>query len=351
MDVSALKRWWGPIAALASMGVVVSAGITTLLLWLLARHMGCNLPLAWCALFGALIAPTDPLAALAVVRRVGAPLNLRMKLVGESLFNDGIGVVLFLMLLGFIQGGSSFAEAGAALVQALAGAALIGGGLGLVALRALASIDDYPVEVLITLALATGSYALADMVGASAPIATVVGGLVIGHKARREGLLSERTRGHLNTFWQTLDELLNALLFSLMGLEILALDAKADQAVLGLIAWGCVVAGRWAGVALCLWPFRYRRRPGTVAVLTWGGLRGSISLALALSLPASEHTGTLVVVTYVVVVASCLIQGTTLGAVVRHGLQVGAGVPDSPSVPADTEPLDEEGNLSRKRTP
>lgn len=330
VDVSALKRWVGPVAALSTAGVVLSAAVTGTALWAIAGLLGSPIPWAWCALFGALIAPTDPLAALAIVKQAGAPPHLRMKLVGESLFNDGTGVVLFLALLAFAQHGVAEPLVTAAwFAWSLLGGLCLGAGMGWLTLQALARVDHYAVEIMLTLALATGSYALAEAMHASAPIATVMAGLVIGHKAR-PALMSQRTQEHLDTFWETLDEILNAALFALMGLELLVIQTRPDHVVLGIIAWGCVLVGRWFGVVLSLVPYRRRTAPGTVAVLTWGGLRGGISLALALSLPESPHTVTLIVLTYVVVVLSALVQGTSLGVVVRRAIHRGAGTPDGP---------------------
>lgn len=321
VDASALRKWAAPIASLATLGVVVSMTVTGGALWLFAHALSFPIPFIWCLAFGALIAPTDPIAALAIVRQLRAPKAMEVKLVGESLFNDGTGVLLFLVVLGIIAmpEAAPAGEWGTLLATAVwepIGGLLVGVVLGSVVLRALSKVDHYPLEVLLTLALATGSYGLAEALHGSAPIAAVVAGLMIGTKGRNH-VMSDRTREHLDTFWETLDELLNAALFALMGLELLTMPLGVREVALGVLAWACVMAGRLAGVVLPLLPFRRRSARGTIPVLTWGGLRGGISLALALSLPTSPYTQTLVAITFVVVMISAIGQGLTLGKVVN----------------------------------
>lgn len=320
VDAPRLKHWWAPIASLATVGVLISTLATAGVLYGVAHVLGFDLPAIWCLAFGALIAPTDPIGALAIVRKMKAPKDLEMKLVGESLFNDGTGVLFFLVVLGMLTSGADGdwkMDLARELLWAPAGGAAIGLVLGWIATRALSHVDDYPIEVLITLALATGSYGLSEALHASAPIAVVVAGLVIGTRGRSHAM-SERTRTHLDTFWETLDELLNAALFALIGLEILTMPLGVRELALGVLAWGSVLAGRWLGVIVPLLPFRSRLRRGTVPILTWGGLRGGISLALALSLPASSYTATLVAATFVVVVLSSVVQGLSLGRLLGY---------------------------------
>lgn len=323
VDAKALKKWAAPITSLVTLGVVLSMLATAGTLWLFAHALKFPIPFMWCLVFGALIAPTDPIAALAIVRQLGAPKPMVVKLVGESLFNDGTGVMLFLLVLGTItmpltagHDPASWAHLiGGALWEPVGGL-LVGGALGAIVLRALVKVDHYPLEVLLTLALATGSYGLAEAIHGSAPIAAVVAGLMIGTQGRNHAM-SDKTREHLDTFWETLDELLNAALFALMGLELLTMPLGVREVALGVLAWVCVMVGRFTGVVIPLLPFRKRTAPGTIPVLTWGGLRGGISLALALSLPASPYTQTLVAVTFMVVMISAIGQGLTLGHVVR----------------------------------
>jgi CPA1 family monovalent cation:H+ antiporter len=346
VDAPRLRRWAGPIASLAIVGVLGSAAVTGALFWAVAQVLGFHLPLLWCMLFGALIAPTDPIGALAIVRRLKAPRDMEMKLVGESLFNDGTGVMLFVLLLGLLNplgphDGALMHNLFQEIVWAPCVGVFIGFMLGWLVLRALARVDDYPIEVLLTLALATGSYGLAEAVHASAPFAVVVAGLVIGTKGRTH-MMSVKTREHVDTFWGTLDELLNAALFALIGLEILTMDVGWREAVLGVLAWVCVGVGRGVGVVGSLLPFWHRIGRGTIPLLTWGGLRGGISLALALSLPASPYSQTLIAVTFVVVVLSGIGQGLSLGPLVRR-------VKALPKVPSVVPPLEapEEGPDSK----
>jgi CPA1 family monovalent cation:H+ antiporter len=322
VDGAAMRKWAPQILSLATFGLLLATAVTAGALWLFAHALHFQLPFLWCLAFGALIAPTDPIAACAIVRKMGAPKSMVTKLVGESLFNDGTGVMLFLLVMGFIATlGSN--QKGVWMHLAISagwepvGGILVGLVLGAVALRALVKVDHYPLEVLITLALATGSYGLAEAVHASAPIATVIAGLMIGTHGRTHAM-SDRTREHLDMFWETLDELLNAALFALMGLEMLTMPLGVREISLGVLAWACVLVGRWVGVALPLLPFGNRTARGTIPILTWGGLRGGISLALALGLPNSAFRETLVAITFVVVMLSSIGQGLTLAPLIER---------------------------------
>ncbi|MCS6896569.1 MAG: sodium:proton antiporter, partial [Nitrospira sp.] len=280
--------------------------------------VGLPLPFLYCLLFGALISPTDPIAVLGALRQARLPKALEMKIVGESLFNDGVGVVIFLVLLNLLPketvGGADilllFAE------EALGGAAL-GLALGYVAYRMLRSVDNYQVEILITLALVMGGFGLADLLHTSGPIAVVVAGLLIGNYGR-QWAMSEVTRERLDSFWELLDELLNAILFVLIGLEVLVLSFQRSYLIAGLAAVPLVLAARWIAVVLQVGGLSLIRKfdDQTIGILTWGGLRGGISVALALSLPSGPERDALVTITYVVVVFSILVQGLTIGRVV-----------------------------------
>ncbi len=311
------QRWI--IGLLATAGVALSTAIVGLLSWWVFGWLGFHIPLIYCLLFGALISPTDPVAVLAILKSVGVPKSLETKITGESLFNDGIGVVLFLLLFGVaVQG----AEPGlwhttVLFVREVLGGALFGllsGGLAYVLLK---GVDHYPVEILITLALAAGGYALADAWHLSGPIAIVVAGLLIGNQGRVLAM-SETTRERLDTFWELMDEALNAMLFVFIGLEMLLMPITWPFLVAGLAAVPIVLAARATSVLIPVSLMRWRRRfsPGVVRILTWGGLRGGISVALALSLPAGVERPLIVAVTYAVVVFSVLVQGLTLGKVI-----------------------------------
>ncbi len=299
------------VGTLAVAGTILSSVVIGLLGYVLFDWVGLPLPFLYCLLFGALISPTDPIAVMGVLRQARLPKALEMKIVGESLFNDGVGVVLFLVVLNLLPKDTVhvtdvlvlFAE------EALGGAAL-GVALGYLAYRMLRSVDNYQVEILITLALVMGSFGLADLLHTSGPIAVVVAGLLIGNYGR-QWAMSETTREHLDNFWELLDELLNAVLFVLIGLEVLVLSFKQPYLLAGLVAIPLVLMARWLSVVLQIRLFSLVREftARTVTILTWGGLRGGISVALALSLPLSPSRDTLVTITYVVVVFLILVQG------------------------------------------
>ncbi|HBR49673.1 MAG TPA: sodium:proton antiporter [Nitrospira sp.] len=305
------------VGTLAVVGTILSTVVTGLLGYVLFAWVGLPLPFLYCLLFGALISPTDPIAVMGVLRQARLPKALEMKIVGESLFNDGVGVVLFLVVLNLVP--KEMVHVTDVLVlfaeEALGGAAL-GVALGYLAYRMLRSVDNYQVEILITLALVMGSFGLADLLHTSGPIAVVVAGLLIGNHGRKWAM-SETTREHLDNFWELLDELLNAVLFVLIGLEVLVLSFKQPYLLAGLVAIPMVLVARWLSVVLQIKLFSFVREftARTVTILTWGGLRGGISVALALSLPPSPSRDALVTITYAVVVFSILVQGLTINRV------------------------------------
>lgn len=344
VDIQQLRSWAKSIAALATVGVLIAAFVVGGLLWLAAMGMGIELPFTWCLLFGALISPTDPIAALAIVKSVGAPRQMEIKLVGESLFNDATGVMLFLVVLGVITTGDlSPTLLAHELFVAPVGAAVLGWGLGMLTTRAISHINHHPTEILMTLALASGVYALSEAIHVSAPIAVVAAGLVIGHRARKRAM-SEETRKHLDVFWEGIDEVINATLFVLIGLALVIIDLDWKVVLLGVIAWVLVLVGRWTAVTVALFPIKNGRRlgSGTTRVMVWGGLRGGISLALALSLPNSTLANELVTITFIVVALSSAVQGMTLARVIPRQIQADisedvahpeAGILEDPDAP------------------
>ncbi|MDH4252690.1 MAG: sodium:proton antiporter [Nitrospira sp.] len=311
------------IGTLAVIGTILSSLLIGGLSYVVFALVGLPLPFLYCLLFGALISPTDPIAVMGVLRQARLPKALEMKIVGESLFNDGVGVVIFLVVLNLVPKETVhvtdvlvlFAE------EALGGAAL-GLALGYIAYRMLRSVDNYQVEILITLALVMGSFGLADLLHTSGPIAVVVAGLLIGNYGR-QWAMSETTREHLDNFWELLDELLNAVLFVLIGLEVLVLSFQQPYLIAGLVAIPLVLAARWITVVLQVKGFSFVREfnEKTIRILTWGGLRGGISVALALSLPPGSSRDALVTITYAVVVFSILVQGLTINRVLGEGPQ------------------------------
>jgi CPA1 family monovalent cation:H+ antiporter len=309
------------IGTMAVVGTILSSLITGLLGYWLFDFVGLPLPFLYCLLFGALIAPTDPIAVMGVLRQARLPKALELKIVGESLFNDGVGVVIFLVVLNLLPKPAVHVTDIAALflTEAVGGGAL-GLALGYLAYRMLKSVDNYRVEILITLALVMGSFLLADWLHTSGPIAVVVAGLLIGNHGRRWAM-SASTREHLDNFWELLDELLNAVLFVLIGLEVLVLNFQRPYLLAGLAAIPLVLFARWISVVAEIKAFSLVREftNRTITILTWGGLRGGISVALALSLPPGARRDAVVTITYLVVVFSILGQGLTLTTVLKMG--------------------------------
>lgn len=319
VDLGALRRHRWPVAALALAGTAASTLVVGGGLWWLLPHLGVPLPLALCLLFGALISPTDPIAVLGILKSAGAPKEIELVIAGESLFNDGVGLVLFLLFAGMLAEGRTpqAAEAVHLLLREAGGGLALGVVAGLVAYRLLRAIDQHEVEVLITLATVMGGYALADRLHVSGPLAMVTAGLVIGNTARWHGM-SEHTRLHVDIFWHLVDEILNAVLFVLVGLEVAVIDLSAAQLVAAAAAIVVSLAARALTAGL---PVRLARRwfglpPRAGRLLTWGGLRGAISIALALNVPAVAGRDTVLTMTYGVVVFSILVQGLTIGRLV-----------------------------------
>jgi CPA1 family monovalent cation:H+ antiporter len=321
VDINDLAEQKAIIALLATVGLVLSTAVVGILLWAVLFLFDAQLPFIHCLLFGALISPTDPIAVLGVLKSAGVPKSLEAKITGESLFNDGFGVVIFLVLLEITAGTRELRASDVAtlLGQEVVGGTALGLVAGMLAYLMLRSVDVYQVEVLITLALVMGSYALAASFHLSGPIAVVVAGLLIGNHGRRFAM-SDRTREHLDTFWELVDEVLNAVLFVLIGLEVLLLAFTARYLLIGLVAIPIVLLARLASVAAPItFLQRYRRfSPFTTRILTWGGLRGGISVALALALPRGVEREVIVAVTYAVVVFSILVQGLSLGWLIKH---------------------------------
>jgi len=314
----ASRRW--PIGILATVGVVISTFVIGFATWELLDLVGIPLPFIYCLVFGALISPTDPIAVLGILKSADAPRGLEIKIAGESLFNDGVAVVVFTVILDIAVGGHQVTPVGIAILFAeeALGGILYGLAIGYLAYWLLKSIDDYQVEVLITLALVLGGYALAAYIHVSGPLAMVVAGLLIGNRGRMFAM-SQTTREHLDTFWELMDEILNAILFVLIGFEVIVLTLDERYLLAALLLIPVALLARFLAVGL---PIAVMRRwiefsPHAVKVLTWGGVRGGISVALALSLPPGDERRVLLVITYVIVVFTILVQGLSLGRLVR----------------------------------
>ncbi len=338
VDLERLRRQKVPITIMATAGVAGATFITGTLFWLGADLIGFDLPYPWALLFGALIAPTDPIAVLGILKGVKAPKSLETKIAGESLFNDGIAVVVFLTILETVDGSKdpTFGNISLFLLEEAVGGAVLGLVLGFVTYYLMKSLDDYATELLLTLALVTGGYALALVIHVSGPITVVVAGIVIGNHAR-DMAMSRLTREHLDSFWELIDSVLNAALFILIGLEVLVISVTSAAVRLGLLAIPIMLFARWVSVAIPVSLIRLSSSrvfsEGVIRIMTWGGLRGGISIALALSLPQSEFRDVLITATYIVVVFSIVVQGLTFGRLVRS-----LHVPPDPETDDQHEP-------------
>jgi CPA1 family monovalent cation:H+ antiporter len=345
VDLTDLNKQRLPIAILATFGVLISTAIVGVLTWLVLNGLGLKIRMIDSLLFGALISPTDPITVLALLKRIGCPVALEVQIAGESLFNDGVGVVVFSAILGIAMGVES-PDAGHISVLFLreaVGGTLFGLVLGVLVFRLLRSVDDYPVEIMLTLALVAGGYTLADALHLSGPIAIVVAGLVIGNHGRQFAM-SEKTRHHIDMFWEFMDETLNAILFVLIGLEVMVIKFSPRSLLGSGLVIMIVLFARFVSVGL---PIRFLRNwmrlnPKTTAILTWGGLRGGISVALALAIPGPGSDTPLpareiiLTTTYAVVVFSILVQGLSIGPLAKRWL----ALTESDPGPANTERSD-----------
>ena len=317
-----LKRRTVPVAVMATLGVVISTIVVGVGFWGLAQLFGLDVPLAWALVFGALISPTDPVAVLSLLKAVRVPQLLEIEMSGESLLNDGVGVVLFTILLAVAATGDNHVSvAGAAglfLLEAFGGGVL-GLVTGYIAYRAMRAIDEYVVEVFISLALVMATYMLAEKLHISGPIAVVAAGLVIGERGPADAM-SENTRHYLFAFWTLVDELLNSVLFLLIGLELIVVGVNLRFGWLAVCAVPLVLIARALsiGAPISVLSLRMRFIKGTIPVLIWGGVRGGISIALALSLPYVAQRPIILTATYAVVLFTIIVQGLTLKWVIRR---------------------------------
>ncbi|MFD2206159.1 cation:proton antiporter [Kiloniella antarctica] len=313
------------ITLMATVGVLISTFLIGYAMFFLTGFIDLEIPLIYCLIFGSLIAPTDPVAVLGILKTVKVPSSLKAKIAGESLFNDGVGVVVFTILVAIAtQSSSGGEEIGAFEMTRLflleaGGGAVLGLATGYIAYRALKSINEYTIEVLITLALVMVSYSLSYALHFSGPIAVVIAGLLIGNSGMRFAM-SESTRDHVQTFWTLLDEILNAALFLIIGFEILAITETTSNLIATLVMIPVVLLARFisVGLPISLLSLKQKYTPGAIIVLTWGGLRGGISVALVLSLPNVPEKESLLAITYGIVIFSIIVQGLTVKKVVER---------------------------------
>ena len=315
-----VQRW--PVIVFATVGVLMSTFLVGIVMFYALQLIGLEVAFIHCLLFGALISPTDPIAVLGILKKVGAPKKLETKIVGESLFNDGVGVVVFLTIYKMADKGVE--NVGLFEVVELFGMEVVGGimlglVLGYITFRLMRSIDDYDIEVIITLAAVMAGTVIAQKLHISAPLAMVSAGLVVGNDTVRDSAMSETTETYVDKFWELIDILLNTILFVLIGMEILVLTFEGKYLIAGLLAIPLVLICRFVSLLIPINFFSKKLDfvPKTNLIMTWGGLRGGISIALALGLTEVMQRDLFLVITYVVVVFSILVQGLTVGKLVK----------------------------------
>lgn len=334
VDLEYFVRAKGTIATLATVGLLMSTALVGWLSWLIFNALGLEISFLACLVFGALISPTDPIAVMGTLKTLNAPKDLEANIAGESLFNDGVAVVLFTALVALLAAksgqpvahgghGGEFDAAQFALffLREAGGGAVLGLACGYLIYRMMLSIDDYKVEVMLSLALVMGSYSLAWAIHVSGPIAVVVAGILIGNRGRNFAM-SEEVVDYLEKFWELLDEMLNAILFMLIGIEVLVISFTSRSVLAGVIIIVIVLAARFVSVYIPIAIIGIRKKfpRGVVRILTWAGLRGGISVALALSMPPGPEKDIILTTTYLVVLFSIMVQGMTIKKVLRKFL-------------------------------
>ncbi|MFP4844742.1 cation:proton antiporter [Winogradskyella sp. PE311] len=318
-----LKIQRGPILAFATLGVLVSTFLVGIVMFYVLQLIGLNIEFIYCLLFGALISPTDPIAVLGILKKAGAPKKLETKIVGESLFNDGVGVVVFLTIFAIAAQPNAdivFTDIATLFGKEVFGGIALGLILGWVTYRLMKSIDNYEVEVILTIATVMGGTMLAHNFHLSAPLAMVTAGLIVGNDTVRNTAMSKTTETYVDKFWELVDVLLNTMLFVMIGMEMLILTLEGKYIYAGLLAVPIILMCRYISLWLPIKFFSKRLDfvPKTNLIMTWGGLRGGISIALALSLTQEMHRELFLVITYIVVIVSIVGQGLTVEPIIKR---------------------------------
>ncbi|HMG66863.1 MAG TPA: sodium:proton antiporter [Chitinophagaceae bacterium] len=321
VDIHKLRKEIIPIISFSTIGVLISTACIGVIVYLLFKVFSFNIPFIYCLLFGALISPTDPIAVLGILRKAKISASLETKIVGESLFNDGVGIVVFITIFEIARlgpGNVPFLQIAWLFLKEAGGGVVWGIVLGYAGFYLLRSIDQYQVEVLITLAMVMGGYLLATSFHVSGPLAMVVAGIITGNIGMAKAM-SVTTRDYLKKFWELIDEILNAVLFILIGFEMLIISIKGNLLWICFTAPLVILFARWLSVSIPILLLSFKRtfEKNSIAILTWGGLRGGISVALAFSLPAYMHREEFLSITYVVVIFSIVVQGLTIGKMAR----------------------------------
>lgn len=316
-----IQRW--PVLMFSTLGVLTSTFLVGTCMYFLLQLFGMQIGFIYCLLFGALISPTDPIAVLGILKKANVPKKLETKIVGESLFNDGVGVVVFLTIYQIASFGTETIETLDVLQlfgKEVLGGILLGAILGWITYRLLRSINDYDIEVIITVAAVMGGTVIAQKLHLSAPLAMVTAGLIVGNDTVRDAAMSKTTEHYVDKFWELIDILLNAVLFVMIGMEMLVLVVKGDYIIAGLIAIPLILACRFLSLLIPINIFKKKLDfvPNTNLIMTWGGLRGGISIALALGLTNEMHRELFLVITYIVVIFSIIVQGLTVGKLVKR---------------------------------
>jgi len=340
IDLSELRAYRWQVLILAFFSTLFSTFIVGLAAWYVLPFVGISMPLLYCLLFGALISPTDPIAVMGILKSAGIPKNLELVISGESLFNDGVGVVIFSILMSMLLIGEAptFHEGLGLLMHEAGGGLLYGLLIGYITFHLLRSIDNYQVEVMITLAAVMGGYVLASKLHVSGPLAMVVAGLVVGNHGR-ELAMSDTTRLYVDMFWEMIDDILNAVLFVLIGMEVMliAFSWSLFAAGLAMVIMTLIARALTVWVPVHYLPGYFKLPRGAGLVLTWGGLRGGISVALALSLPSGNERDVILSLTYCIVVVSILVQGLTVGKLAEKATAPDAGTAEGGDAPAASE--------------